>query len=218
MTSTPPPEAVGPSSGSPLPPQVQASLAALVPDDALTESYRGQSRSPGHLDHDWAVVPRSAVWHRLGFDPPTLPSLAADAVREHFAVHGHNGKPSESRRSGDPCALPVAVFYLPVDLPWEKAQSGDALSRGATFLWLHEPYAGHPWTAAVRCRNERDDRRSFTVVEVAGVHLGVQVDTYGLAQLSWTLRRGGRDVRAIVTTKRDPSAAVQLLLHDGVLT
>ncbi|WP_459643578.1 hypothetical protein [Kineococcus sp. NUM-3379] len=217
MTSTSPPGEVGPSSGSPLPLQVQAALAALVPDDALTESYQPMSRSPGHLDHDWAVVPRSAVWHRLGFAPPTLPSLAVDGVREHFAVHGHDGEPSGSGRSGDPFALPVAVFYLPDDLPWERAQYGHALSRGATFLWLHEPCAGHPWTAAVRCRDERDDRRSFTVVDVAGVHLGVQVDTYGLVQLSWSLRRGGRDVRATVTTGRDPGAAVELLLHDGVL-
>ena len=211
VTSTSPPEAVGPSSGFPLPPPVQAALAALVPDDALTECYRPMSRSPGSLNYMFAPVSKAAIWHRLGFAPPTLPSLAGEAVREHFAVHGRHGKPSGTRRS-------AAVIYLPVELPWERAQFGHALSRGATFLMLHEPYDDQPWPAAVRSRGESDGGRNFTVVEVAGVQLGVQADVYGLAQLTWTLRRGDGDMHATVVTKRSPSAAVELLLRDGVLT
>ncbi|WP_345711894.1 hypothetical protein [Kineococcus glutinatus] len=200
----------GTPAGGVLTPQVHAALTALVPGRALTEEHTGGPGQPGGFPgFGWNYVTKVTAWHRLGFAPPALTSLAAEEeVTERFLAPTGVGVPS---------GLPLSVYYLPTHLQWERADVWPALCAGASSLFLGEDYPWH-WPAPVPASERDGGGRDYAVVQVAGVHVGVQADISGVVRLAWVLRRGDWVSHASAYTRRSPREAIELLIRNRVLT
>ena len=210
---------------------VSAVLRALTPTDALTWALRPASRNPGHLSYAWAVVSEEELVAVAGFSPPRVPT-AVGGLCEVFAVPGRHGKPRLQREeSGRPFTSSFAVFYLPESSAWRTVRRSSVLSSDTMALYVREADE-QEWPRQMGRRWQEFDAdgsllplpaaSDFTIVEVAGTAVGVQVDTSGAVALGWSLRREvrGADRRWDVELhlRREPEEALRLVHEAGLLT
>lgn len=182
-----------------VPEKVSAVLRALTPTDALTWALRPMSRSPGHLAWAWAVVSEEELAAVAGFLPPRVPAAVVGGSCEVFAVSGRDGEPRLQReKSGRSFTSSFAVFYLPESSTWRNAMRSSVLSSDTMALYVREADEqqwprdmGRRWQefAADGSLLPLPAASDFTIVEVAGTAVGVQVDTSGAVALGWSLRR-----------------------------
>lgn len=211
-----------------VPEQARAAIRALVPSSAIDWVIRPRSRDPGSLYWRQTVVPEVAAQRLLGFAPPVLSSLRSDAVVEYLSLHGPSSMLEPvgvGLAAGD---VRFRASYLPVGLPWLQATRA-SVSHGATLLTWSAEHAESDGGAegvrpqrlasseADRGREDAELGRDFAVVDVGGAQLGVQVSESGLVCLMWRVRCGQTWCRASVMTRRDPVAAVELVLGEGLL-
>ncbi|WP_380161259.1 hypothetical protein [Kineococcus sp. R86509] len=215
-----------------VPEKVSAVLRALTPTDALTWALRPASRAPGHLAWAWAVVSEEELAAVVGFSPLRVPAAALEGLCEVFAVPGRDGEPRLQReKSGRPFTSSFAVFYLPESSTWRNAMRSSVLSSDTMALYVREADEqqwprdmGRRWQefAADGSLLPLPAASDFTIVEVAGTAVGVQVDTSGAVALGWSLRREvrGADRRWDVELhlRREPEEALRLVHEAGLLT
>jgi len=174
------------------------------------------------------VVQEAVAQRLLGFTPPVLASLRNDVVVEYLSLHGPSSMLEPAGAGLTAGDIRFRASYLPVGSPWLQATRA-SVSHGATLLtWSAEhaePDGGADGVrpqrlASSKADQEREDaelERDFAVVEVGGAQLGVQVSESGLVCLMWRVRCGQKWCRASVMTRRDPVAAVELVLWEGLL-
>ncbi|WP_146149529.1 hypothetical protein [Kineococcus rhizosphaerae] len=193
-------------------------LAALVPHDALGNALAGHSRAPGSLSWRHELVDEPTAAGLLGGPVPTLPAFRGLDVVERISVHrGLPMEPVADQLVEGSLRLHLRVTYLPADLAWERALRWSAVQRGGSILDVEERDKNTQWPQRVARSRDTASGGDFTVITVDGVHVGVQVDTSGVVLVTWLLRRGGRELRAALLTRRGPRAAVELVADAGVL-
>ena len=215
--------------------EAQTAIRSLIPTSAINWVIRPRSRDPGLLYWRQTVVQEVAAQQLLGFAAPVLLSLRGKAVVEYLSLHEGLRGPGAAKTSAARGDVRFRASYLPVGLPWLRA-SRDSVMHGATLLTCiseltehNEPGSGHSAGGGVgwpqrfafgkadRGREGAQLEQDFTVVEVGGVQVGVQVGESDLVCLTWRVRCAGRWCRLSVMTQRDAVAAVELVLGEGLL-
>lgn len=220
------------SSSTEVPQEAQIAIRALIPTSAVNWVIRPRSRDPGLLYWRQAVVQEESAQRMLGFAAPVLLSLRGEAVVEYLSLHESLRGPGAAETSAARGDVRFRASYLPVGLPWLRA-SRDSILHGATLLTCTSEFdvpgagrnagggAGWPQRLAFgkadRGREGAQLEQDFTVVEVGGVQVGVQVGESDLVCLTWRVRCAGKWCRLSVMTQRDAVAAVELVLGDGLL-
>lgn len=210
-------------------PEVRAAVRSLVPGSVLNRSIRPRSRDPGLIYWRQTVVPETTARQLLGFAPPVLPSLREEALVEHLSFHSGSMAPGAAGAvSIPPSEVRFRVSYLPVGLPWVRAVTFSVLSGATLVTWTGEDDTsaradGPSWPERIASGADRDREgdqpgRDFTVVEVGGARVGVQVGGSDLVLLTWRVRCAGAWFRASLMTQRDPVDALELALGDGLLS
>jgi hypothetical protein len=216
----------------PLPHAVLQALEALVAGDEITEAWsRSGSRGGDSLAHSWAPVTEVRLRLVTGFPVLRLLPRAVAGRREVLAVPGRDGEPFfDADERGRPSTSVFAVFHLPPELDWRHAAASSVLREEVTCLYAQLPSAGRPWPQSVAQRLDRFDadgspRSSvtgdFTVVEVDGTSVGVQVDRSGVACLGWSIHRpfggAGQVWNMTMLTRGSAAEAVQVVREAGLL-
>ncbi|WP_380172198.1 hypothetical protein ACFEMC_22830 [Kineococcus sp. DHX-1] len=214
-----------------LPSAVVDGLQALVAAEELTDTLRPSSRAPGSLAYSWAPVTEARLRLLTGSPIPRLSPRGVAGRREVLAVPGRNGEPSfEVDELGRPSTSVFAVFYLPRDLDWRRAAVSSVLRREVTSLYVQLPPDDRPWPQAVAHRRHRfvadgglravsgDD---FTVVDVDGCSVGVQVDRSGAVCVGWSIGRSSGGMARVwnvtMLTRGSAVGAVQVVREAGLL-
>lgn len=216
---------------SSLPQGVLQALEALVAGDGITEACsRSGSRGGDSLAYPWAPVTEVRLRLLTDFPVMRLSPRAVAGRREVLAVPGREGEPFfDTDERGRPSTSVFAVFYLPQDLDWRRAGTWSVLEKEVTCFYAQLP-DDRPWPQSVAQRLDRFDadgspRASvtgdFTVVEVDGTSVGVQVDRSGVACLGWSIRRpsgdGSQVWNVMMLTRGSAVEAVQMVREAGLL-
>ncbi|MEZ0493646.1 hypothetical protein AB2L28_15510 [Kineococcus sp. TBRC 1896] len=216
---------------SPLPREVVDGLQALVAGEELTDTLRPSSRAPGSLAYSWAPVTEVRLRLLTGFPVPRLSPRGVAGRQEVLAVPGRNGEPSfEVDEQGSPSTSAFAVFHLPHDLDWRRAAVSSVLEQEVTCLYVQLPPDERPWPQSVAHRRHRFDADGglrpvsgddFTVVDVDGCSVGVQIDRSGAVCVGWSIGRssGGtaRVWNVTMLTRGSAVQAVQVVREAGLL-
>ncbi|WP_432540743.1 hypothetical protein [Kineococcus sp. SYSU DK002] len=214
-----------------LPHGVLQALEALVAGDGITEAWLGGGRHPDSLSYPWAPVSEVRLRLVTGFPVPRLSPRAVAGRCEVLAVPGRDGEPFfDVDERGRPSTSVFAVFYLPQDLDWRHAAASSVLREEVTHLYAHLPMGDRPWPQSVAQRLDRfnadgsprpsvtDD---FTVVEVDGTSVGVQVDRSGAACLGWSIHRScggaGQVWNVTMMTRGSAVEVVHMVREAGLL-
>lgn len=176
-----------PLTALPLPPQAEHVLDSLLPVRGL--SRRGYNRPPDTLAEAWQLASRAMFRDWLGFEPPTLPSLAEDhELVEHFVVQPSQPLPPRwAIPSGTNVTL--SVLYAPAAYEWGAPGSyAAAAERGMVTVSLLTGY-GAPWPQAPRPTwevRENSGSGDSVVVPVGDALIGVQRRQEALTRLAWS--------------------------------
>jgi hypothetical protein len=212
-----------------LPPAVVDALQALVPAEELTDALRPASRAPGSLAYSWAPVTEVRLRLLTGFPVPRLSPRAVAGRREVLAVPGRDGKPRlDVDEQGRPSTSAFAVFYLPADLDWRQARSASVLWSEVTALYAQLPPDERPWPQSVVHRRYPADgsppastAADFTLVEVEGSSVGVQVDRSGAVCMGWSIHRSSHGRSQVwnmtMLTRGSALDAVRVVQEAGLL-
>lgn len=204
-----------------LPSSVTSVLEALVPQDALHDAFtRARGRGgASNLFEGHRLVDEAEAARLLGAEVPTLPALRRPGVVERIGARSFTPGPGQVNTGS--VLESLRVTYLPVGLGWQNAQVWSLLREGGVVLEVMvqdgDPRRQRAWPQRLSRHGEAEGS-DYAVVVVEGREVGVQVDTSGIAYLTWVGRRDGKVLRLTLMIESAPQAALELVVSGGLLT